>query len=141
MVNINGSLLIQIVNFIFLIWVLNVVLYKPIRSVLIQRREKVAGLNDKIEFLLRDAKEKDDAFSSGLKEARENGLREKEALLQVAEEEEKKIIEKINKKAQADMAEIREKIAKDAEEVRKSLQQELDVFANAIGQKILGRAV
>ena len=141
MVSINGSLLIQIVNFIFLIWVLNVVLYKPIRSVLIQRKEKVAGLNDKIEFLLRDAKEKDDTFSSGLKEARVNGLKEKEALLQAAGEEEKKIIEKINKKAQADLAEVREKIAKDAEEVRKSLQQELDVFANAIGQKILGRAV
>lgn len=141
MVSINGSLLIQIVNFIFLIWVLNVVLYKPIRSVLIQRKEKVAGLNDKVEFLLRDAKEKDDTFSSGLKEARVNGLKEKEALLQAAGEEEKKIIEKINKKAQADLAEVREKIAKDAEEVRKSLQQELDVFANAIGQKILGRAV
>jgi F-type H+-transporting ATPase subunit b len=36
---------------------------------------------------------------------------------------------------------MREKIAKDAEDVRTSLQKEIDAFANAIGEKILGRAV
>jgi F-type H+-transporting ATPase subunit b len=36
---------------------------------------------------------------------------------------------------------VREKIAKDVEVVRASLQKEIDTFANAIGEKILGRAV
>ena len=140
MVSIDGSLIIQIVNFIFLIWVLNVVLYKPIRKVLIQRKEKIAGLEQKIDTAGKDIKEKDDAFSLGIKEAKAKGLNEKGVLLQEAADEEREIIEKINKKAQANLAEIRAKIAKDVESVGKSLQQELDVFANEIGQKILGRA-
>jgi hypothetical protein len=46
-----------------------------------------------------------------------------------------------NKKYQANLAEIKEKIAKDTAEVKASLQQEIDAFAEAIGQKILGRVV
>ena len=140
MVNVDASVFIQIANFIFLIFALNVILYKPIRKVLIQRKEKIAGLEQGIDAADKDAKEKDDAFVSGVKDARAKGLKGKELLLQEASEEEKKVLEKINKKAQADLAEVREKIAKDAESVGKSLHQELDVFANEIGQKILGRA-
>ncbi len=140
MVSLDGSLFIQIVNFIFLIFVLNIILYKPIRKVLIQRKEKITGLEQRIDTVGKDIKEKDDAFSQGIKEARANGLKEKGGLLQEGADEEREIIEKINKKAQADLAEIRTKIAKDVESVSESLRQELDSFANAIGQKILGRA-
>ncbi len=140
MVNVDASVFIQIINFIFLIFALNIVLYKPIRKVLIQRKEKITGLEQGIDTADKDAKEKDDAFMSGIKDARAKGLKGKGILLQEASEEEKKVLEKINKKAQADLAEVREKIAKEAESVGKSLHQELDVFANEIGQKILGRA-
>jgi F-type H+-transporting ATPase subunit b len=135
------SLFIQIVNFLFIIWVLNVILYRPIRNILIQRKEKVTGFEQIIETLTQDAQEKDEAYFSGIKDARAKGLKEKEALVQAAADEERRIIEEINQKAQADLVEIREKIAKDAENVRESLQQEIDTFANAIGNKILGRAV
>ncbi|MDI6686823.1 MAG: ATP synthase F0 subunit B [Desulfobacterales bacterium] len=140
MVSIDGSLIIQIVNFIFLIWILNIVLYKPIRKVLIQRKEKITGLEQKIDTVGNDIKEKDDAFDRGIKDAKAKGFNEKGVLLQEAADEEREIIEKINKKAQADLAEIRTKIAKDVEVAGKSLLQELDSFTNAIGQKILGRA-
>ncbi len=141
MISIDGSIIIQIVNFIFLIWALNIILYKPIRNVLLQRKERVADFEQSIEASRRDVEEKDEAFSLGIKEAKAKGLKEKEGLLQIASEEERKIIEKINEKAQADIANVRAKIAKDAESVRKSLQQEVDTFADAIAQKILGRAV
>ncbi len=140
MVSLDGSLFIQIVNFIFLIFVLNIILYKPIRKVLIQRKEKITGLEQRIDMVGKDIKEKDGAFSMGIKEAKAKGLTEKGVLLQQAADEESEVIEKINKKAQADLAEIRTKIAKDVESVSESLRQELDSFANAIGQKILGRA-
>lgn len=137
----DESLFIQIVNFLFLIWVLNTILYKPIRNILIQRKEKFAHLEKNIEILNRDAQEKDDAYAAGIREARTRGFQEKETLMQAAANEERAIVEQINQKAQADLVEIREKIAKDAEAARTALQQEVDAFANAISEKILGRAV
>jgi F-type H+-transporting ATPase subunit b len=141
MIKVDVSLFIQIVNFLFLIWAMNVVLYKPIRKILLQRKEKIAGLEQSIVTSERDVKEKEDAYASGIKEARLKGQKEKEALLLSAQNEEKKLIEKINKKAQEDLSQMRDKIAKDAEGVRASLLNEIDAFAAAIGQKILGRVI
>ena len=137
----DGSLIIQLINFLFTIWVLNVLLYKPIRKILIQRKEKVNGLELAIETSSNDVREKDDAFAMGIKEARARGYKEKDALLQQATDEEKSIIAEINRKAQAGLAQVREQIKKDAEVARESLQSEIDDFANQISQKILGRAV
>ncbi len=141
MVSIDGSVFIQIINFIVLIWVLNMVLYRPIRNILLQRREKVAGLEGNIETASGQMKEKDEAFSRGIKEARSRGLREKESLIKEGEAEEKEIVGRINEKAQAELAQVKQKIAKEAEEVKDSLMGEVDAFASDIGQKILGRAV
>ena len=141
MIVIDGSVFIQIINFVFLIWILNNVLYIPIRKVLSQRNEKVAGFENKIDSYTRDSREKNASFELGIKDARKQGLMEKDALLQAAAEEEKKIIIRINEKAQAEIAAIREKIAKDARHVRETLQQEIEVFAEEIERKILGRSV
>jgi len=137
----DSSALIQIVNFIFLIWVLNILLYRPIRKILAQRKEKIDGLELSIETSDKDALEKDEAFSEGIKEARTRGFKEKEALMQQAMDEEKKIIADINSNAQMELAEIRNKIKSEAEVARESLQKEVDNFADQICQKILGRAV
>ena len=139
MIKVDVSVFIQIVNFLFLIWALNLVLYKPIRKVLLKRKEKVEGLEQSIENFNISAQEKEDAFALGIKDARSKGQIEKEILLSAAQNEEKQLLEKINKKAQDDLAQMRDKIAKEAENVRISLHNEVDAFANAIGQKILGR--
>jgi F-type H+-transporting ATPase subunit b len=137
----DSSVVIQVVNFIFLIWVLNIILYKPIRKIVAERKSKVEGLEGRINSLNQDALEKDQAYGAGIKDARTKGLAEKDAMIQAAEEEEKKVVRTITAKAQADLSEIRKKIIADTEEVRVILQKEVDAFAVEIGQKILGRAV
>jgi F-type H+-transporting ATPase subunit b len=137
----DGSLIIQIANFLLIIWILNLILYRPIRNILRQRKEKIEGLELRIETYNEDAQKKDDAFASGIQEARAKGLKQKETLLQAAAEEEKQIIADVNTKAQAELVEIREKIVKDAEAARALLQEKVDEFANDICQKILGRKV
>ncbi len=141
MVSIDGTLFIQIINFLFLIWALNIVLYKPIRRILLQRNDKVNGLEEGIERFEQDALEKDQAFASGIKEARGKGINEKAAFEDDAKAEEMKLIEKINEKARADLAEIREKIVLETEEARQALLKEVDSFAEDISLRILGRAV
>ena len=137
----DSSTFIQMINFVFLIWVLNILLYRPIRKILAQRKEKIDGLELSIETSEKDAREKDEAFAAGIKEARAKGFKEKEALMQDATDEEKKIISEINSKAQAELAEVRENIKKEADVARETLQKEVNSFADQICQKILGRAV
>jgi len=141
LISIDSSLFIQIVNFLFLIWALNVILYKPIRNILKQRKTHVADLEEGVKTANSDAEEKETAFEKGIRAARTDGVEQKKAMLEEAAQEEMAIVEKINSKAQADLAEVKAKIAEEADGVRESLQAELDSFAGAIGQKILGRAI
>ena len=140
-IKIDESLFMQIANFVFLIWALNIVLYRPIRKMLILRKEKISGLETQIEKSISDAADKDKALASGIREARVRGMKEKEALVNVSLEKEAVIIEEINANAQANLTEARNKVAKDVDAVRSSLLKEVDDFANSICQKIIGRTV
>lgn len=141
MVSVDYSLLVQIVNFILLVLILNSVLYKPIRGVLTKRREAVDGLNASINASAVDVREKEGAFAAGIKEGRTRGVALKDALISEASEEEKRIVGEITQRAQDDLAAVREKISQDMVAVRESLQSNVDDFASAIGEKILGRAL
>jgi len=141
MVSVDWTLGLQIINFLLLVWVLNKVLYKPIRGVLQQRKGKISSFEDAINENKAGVKEKEAAFHSGIKDARSKGVKEKEALKAEASDEEKRIISEINKKALAELKEVRAKISREAESVRQELQKEAESYSNAICQKILGRAV
>ncbi|MBT8340558.1 MAG: ATPase [Desulfatitalea sp.] len=141
MVSISLPILaIQIANFLVLIFVLNMVLYKPIRKILTERKEKLQGLEKSASACDAQAEEKNQAFIAGIREARAKGQKEKEALMQAAMEEENTVVTRINDQAKEDLAKIKAKITNETAAVRKELEKEVDAFADAITQKILGRA-
>ena len=139
MVSVDVSIVLQIVNFLLLIWIMNMVLYKPIRKILLARKQKVAGLESDIDGSAQAVKSKEDAYAAGVREARAAGQKEKEALLEAAAQEEKAIIGKINESAQSELKEVKGKIAQEMVGVKAALEEEVDAFADAIGKKILGR--
>ena len=141
MIKVDYSLLIQIVNFLFLIWILNIILYRPIRKILRQRTEKIATMAHRIDTCEDGALQKEARYQEGLRSARVKGMREKEKSLQAARSEEQAIIEKINADAQAEMVKVKERISHNAKKVQAELEKEIDGFAASIGEKILGRAM
>lgn len=141
MINIDGSLIIQMINFLLLVWALNVILYRPIRGIVARRREKILALESGIGQNEQDAQDRESAFTDGIRAAREKGFAEKARMEQQAREEEMKLIEEINENARKDALASRQMVAKEAEVVRKTLQSQISIFADDISSKILGRAV
>ena len=139
MVSVDGSIVLQIANFLLLIWILNMVLYRPIRKILLERKEKMVGMQSDIDGSAQQVKSKEDAYADGVRQARAAGQKEKELLMQAAADEEKAIIGKINETAQAELKDVREKITQEMGTVKAALENEIDAFADAIGKKILGR--
>ncbi|MBF0199862.1 MAG: ATPase [Desulfamplus sp.] len=139
MVSVDGSLFIQIINFLFLLYVLNLLLFKPVRRILIERKEKIYSLEKGVERLASRREEKDAAYKDGIKCAIAEGLRKKEEIVEQASLEEKAILEKIAANAQADLVRVRSQIAEESRKARSALENEVDIFARAIGEKILGR--
>jgi F-type H+-transporting ATPase subunit b len=134
------SLIFQMINFLVLLYVLNLVLYKPIRTVLLERKAKIEDMQGGAEKAAKDLVAGEEEYKNGLKGARSEGLKIKETFVEEASQEEKEIIDKINKKAQANLAQIKKQVADETEQAKKSLEGEIEVYAKAIGEKILGRA-
>jgi F-type H+-transporting ATPase subunit b len=137
----NWTTFIQAANFIILVFILNMILYRPIRNILIKRKEKMEGLEQTVENATTDLVDKENTYASGIREARKKGLQEKDMLVNAATEEEKAIIDKINADALAELNSIKAKVAQEAESAREALLKDVDTFATEIGAKILGRAV
>ncbi len=134
------SLVYQMINFLILLFVLNLVLYKPIRNVILERKAKIEGMQNAAEKAADDLVAGEEEYKNGLRQARAEGLKKKEAFIEEASKEEKEIIDRINKKAQANLAKIKKQVADETEQARKTLEGEVEEYARAIGEKILGRA-
>ncbi len=130
----------QMVNFLVLLFLLNLVLYKPIRNVILERKAKVGTLRSGVERASADLDKQKDDYKNGLRQARGEGLKKKEVFIEEASAQEKEIITRINQKAQANFVQIKAQVAEETEQARKALEAEVEVYAKAIGEKILGRA-
>lgn len=141
MIQLDWTIALQMLNFLILVWALNYVAYRPIRGILAKRKEKVDGLENGIDRFEKDAMEKSNAFQAGIREAREKGLKMREAMEEKARQEEQQMIERINEKARQDLEDLRERVARETREVRQSLESQIEFFANEISKKMLGRTV
>ncbi len=137
----DWTVFLQAANFILLVFLLNIVLYRPIRNIIRQRKTKIDGLEQDIQSSSNDLAEKEATYAAGIRDARKKGLLEKETLVQAAADEEKKILDKINADALEELNAVKAKVAQEAETAKAALLKEVDTFANDIGKKILGRAV
>jgi len=101
----------------------------------------IQGLEDGISGAKQQAEESGKAFQAKMSDARMKGMEKKEALKQEAQEEQKKILDELNEKAQQELQTVKAQIAKDTEAARKKLSGEVKGFAGIVAEKILGRAV
>ena len=141
MIEINQSLLIQIINVLLLMWLLNVILYKPIRAILKQRSEKLALLESEAGAAQKGLTDKEKDYQQRLLAARKEGLDYKNELKLKAQEEEKKLIQEANQKVEGELTQARQKISQQLEAARKSLTGDLSAFSQEIAIKILGRTI
>jgi ATP synthase F0 subunit b len=133
------TLLLQIVNFLILVWLLWRFLYKPVQAVIAKRREMAGAA-------LADAEAKQsaaEAESERLKEAQAKLDAERQSLIEAArqdaEAKRQAILEEAQKQAKSLLAEARAKATKDREADVASLKQELAQTAVEIARRILSQ--
>ena len=129
MISIDQSLIIHIINFLFLILgIKRHPLQGPSGRFSLNVKRRSAALIKRSRLFLTTPSKKILHMAMGSKPPRAKGLKEKEVFLQAAADEERKIIEQINRKNQETFAEVQVKIQKDAEAAKAALMQEVDAF-------------
>ena len=141
MITIDITVLIQIINILVLIVVMNAILYKPVRTILARRKEKLAELANSIDTFKKNAELRKEEINRKLKEARIKAKEELEKAKSAAQASTAESLAKVRQDAAADKSKQIEEIKKQFTVAQQQLGGEIDVFAADMAAKILGRSI
>jgi F-type H+-transporting ATPase subunit b len=140
-INIDLAFVIQLINFLVLLAVLNILLYKPIRKVIAERQGKIADAKSRAEGVDQDVQAKMAEYESRLKEMKSGAADERGTLVKEAQAEEAAILDSARKEASETLAAIKARVAKEATDARTMLQEQAKLLSVDICEKVLGRSL
>ena len=141
MLNIDGTLILQIANFLVLLVVMNIILYKPIRGILAKREEEMTSRQKAIDDYQGRVRDNEEAIESGMVSARKEGYQEKEALKAQGQEEEKGVLQEAGAAVERKLTAAKKEIDTKLVAAREALEGEISGFSDELAEKILGRSV
>ena len=137
----NFTLVFQIANFLFLLFILNIILYRPIRKILGQRGNEVVSFQEMIEDFQGRSEKGAKVLEENMAGARSQGFKEKESLKSAGIEEEKVMLQQAISSAEDKIGKAKGEIDQDTAQARRSLEEEVRVFSQELAEKILGRSI
>ncbi|MDF1579504.1 MAG: ATP synthase F0 subunit B [Desulfuromonadales bacterium] len=141
MISIDWTIILQFVNFLVLMAVLNALLYRPLRKVLAQRKEKIDASHQRAKDLEAQIEEKMTRYQEQLQAAKIKGSQERAAMRSAATAEEAKLIGAAREEAAQRLLLLKGKVAEEAAVAEKTLRAETEGIAGSIAAKVLGRAL
>jgi len=139
-IEINVSLLFQMANFLVLLLLLNIVLYRPLRGLIKHRREKMDSLAAETEQSRQRQDEINQELAENLRQAQAQGTDSRMELKAQGKDAEKELLARVHQEMEAESAQIAEQIRDQMGQARQALLGQVEAFSLAMAEKILGRS-
>ena len=141
MITVDITMPIHILNILFLIVVLNAVLYRPVRRILAERKQKIADLNNDVDTFNKNAKLRADQFDQKFTDARRKAKAEFDAARNEAQAAGAEKLQQIRTESDKAKAAQLSAIAADVKTAEQTLKGQVESFATEMAGKVLGRAL
>ena len=133
MVELNSMIIAQIIAFLFLLFLLNIILYKPILSTMGKRREDIESQLSQAEKITENAEEKKAEYEEILKNARAEGKKLYNNLIQEAISKKDNLLHETNERLKTEIHDFNKRV----EEVKRRELEQGENLSNVIADKIL----
>lgn len=141
MIDINNTLLIQLVNFIILLLALNFILFKPVRRIMQEREQEIGGAfgeakasQDRVQGLM-------ERYNALLAEAKQKATATYNGIYQQGLDAQRDLVSAERAKASEMLDKARAEIVAASNAARADLRKEAERLSQDITSKLLGRAV
>lgn len=141
MIEINQTLFIQMGTFLIFVFLMNLVLYRPIRRIVAQRKQFINERQAGIERLDAEALAAVQEFNARIQDARKEGRQKIQDMKAAAYEQEKGLLQEAAEHAGKQVQEMRAKVQEDIGTARDELMPQVRAFSVELAQKILGRSI
>ncbi len=141
MIDINVSLLIQLVNFIVLLVALNFILFKPIRQIMQEREQGIGSALEDAKTAQHRMQNLLEHYNASLAESKQKATSVYNSIYQQGLDSQRDTISSERTRAGEMLDKARTEIAAAANSARTDLKKEAERLSQEITSKLLGRAV
>ncbi|PKN69439.1 MAG: hypothetical protein CVU54_10460 [Deltaproteobacteria bacterium HGW-Deltaproteobacteria-12] len=135
------TIFIQMIIFLALIYILNLLLYKPILSIIERRKKHLAELENEIKLFNESVEKRAAEYEEKLKQAKTNASELKKEIIQEGADQAKNIIDAVRNEIPVLMQEFQQKMDQEIQAARQTLDSQSRKLSLEIAQKVMGRAV
>lgn len=141
MVSLDYTILVQMVNFIILIFILNALLYKPILGIIDKRKQRMDESDSEIKRMNQTVEQKMAEYEEKVRLAKVDAMEQKNAIVKEGSDVAKGIIDAVRGEIPAMMEQFHAKMGKEVEEARAILHSQSQKISLDIAEKVLGRSI
>jgi F-type H+-transporting ATPase subunit b len=141
LVSLDYSLGIQIVNFLLLIFILNVLLYKPILGMIDKRKKHFEDSDAEIKRLKETVEQKMAAYEEKLRQAKTVAVEQKNEIVRQGADEAKAIVDAVRAEIPGMMEQFQARMDGEIGAAKKILTDHSQQLSVQIAEKVLGRSL
>ena len=141
MIELNLTVIIQLVIVLSLMGILTQIVFKPFMNVLQERRNRIEGAEQKAKDLQQQADELIERYREAIAAAQAQGASIRDEIRKTSLAEETAILEKAMGEANRLIQEIKGKIGEESRTARADLRFQAQNLSREITEKILGRSL
>ena len=141
MVSLDYTILIQMANFILLIFILRKLLYVPILGVMNKRKERMEASEGEVKRLKQEVEEKFAEYEQKVQLAKLNAMEQRNAIVKEGADIAKSTIDDVRGEIPALMEQFNGKITGEMDAARAILHSQSRKISLDIAEKVLGRSI
>lgn len=141
MVDINLTIVIQVVQFLILVFILNRILFRPISQTIEERDGKIDAWEEKTRTLQETVRTKIESYEKELVEVRARAQEEQQQLSNELKEREEEKVGAVLEEAAQMVASTKQALQEETKRLRQELRRQAEEMAQMVAEKVLGRKV
>ena len=141
MISIDYTLWVQMANFLILMFILNLLLYKPILGIIDKRKKQLQDTEEEIKRLNQSVEERMAAYEEKLRQAKMDAVEKKQEIIKEGAERAKSIIDAAKGEIPGMMENFHGEMNREVDEARRTLTNQSKKISVEIAEKLLGRSL
>jgi F-type H+-transporting ATPase subunit b len=141
MVSLDYTILIQMANFILLIFILRKLLYIPILGIMNERKERMEESDGEVKRLKQEVEQKFSEYEEKVRLAKLDAMAQRNAIVKEGADLAKGVVETIRSEIPALMEQFNARMGMEVEAARAVLRSQSRKISLEIAEKVLGRSI
>lgn len=141
MVTLDYTILVQMANFILLIFILNALLYKPILNIIGKRKSQMDESDEEVKRVNQTVEQKLAEYEEKVRLAKLEAMEQRNAVVREGADLAKGIIDAVRNDIPGMMEQFNAKMGKEVDAARAILRSQSQKISLDIAEKVLGRSI